>query len=52
MSSIACEDISIDYFDPDTFHCEKCGRDIPIEMVLYDGYLYKCPACEVWQEGD
>ena len=45
MSCVAYEDVPIDDFDPDYFHCPVCGFDNPIEFVQTDGYLSKCLAC-------
>ena len=52
MTATAFEETLLDSFNPDTFHCPECEHDSPIEFVLYDGYLYKCPYCNNWQESD
>ena len=48
MSCAAYEDVPIDDFDPDYFHCPVCGRDTPVEYLEADGYLCQCAYCLEW----
>lgn len=52
MSCVAFEDVPIDDFNPDYYHCNECGYDNPIEFVTSDGYLWRCLKCGIWQEDE
>lgn len=46
------DEVPIDTFDPDKFHCPECGKDSPIEFVKTDGYLSCCVYCGSWSEDE